>query len=283
MHHHAVLVVLQTQEMDLEERKGENGKLFIRHSTFSVKPSTLNVQHRIMENIENIQLNTKEEVVARAQELAQAELPPEKNDVEQLKQLFYRYHNQALQQARQEYLEQGGDPAAYVPVMDPQEETFRQAMQTIRERRAAEQLRIQEERADNLQRKTAILEQIQQLATTPEEAGAHFEQFKQLQQNWKEIGPVARKQSDAVWKRFRAACDHFFENKSKHFDKVDEAYGENLALTNMHTCMSVLDSLPSRFITDSKLGNRWLIVSNSFCQCSSLMVYPLAISDLRNK
>mgnify|MGYP003392779723 CR=1 FL=1 len=73
-----------------------------------------------MENTENIQLNTKEEVVARAQELAQAELIPEKADVEQLKQLFYRYHNQALQQARQEYIEQGGDPATYVPVMDPQ-------------------------------------------------------------------------------------------------------------------------------------------------------------------
>ena len=41
-----------------------------------------------MENIENIQLNTKEEVVARAQELAQAEIIPEKGDVEMLKQLF---------------------------------------------------------------------------------------------------------------------------------------------------------------------------------------------------
>lgn len=50
-----------------------------------------------------------------------------------------------------------------------------------------------------------------------------------LQKEWKEIGPVARKQSDQVWKRFRAACDHFFENKSRHFDKVDEKYEGNLA------------------------------------------------------
>ena len=51
-----------------------------------------------------------------------------------------------------------------------------------------------------------------------------------LQKQWKEIGPVARKQSDLVWKRFRAACDHFFEKKSQHFEKVDEKHEGNLAL-----------------------------------------------------
>lgn len=187
-----------------------------------------------MENLENIQFTTKEEVVARAQELAQAESIPEKGDVEQLKQLFYRFHNQALQQARQEFLEQGGDPAAYVPVMDPQEETFRQAMQSIRERRAAEQLRIQEERAENLQRKTAILEQIQQLATTPEEAGAHFEQFKQLQQAWKEIGAVPAEQSTEVWKNYQLYTEQYYDLLKLGHEMRDYDFRKNLEIkTNL--------------------------------------------------
>lgn len=183
-----------------------------------------------MENIENIQLNTKEEVVTRAQELAQAELIPEKADVEQLKQLFYRYHNQALQQARQEYIEQGGDPAAYVPVMDPQEETFRQAMQAIRERRAAEQLRLQEERAENLQRKTAILEQIQQLTTTPEEVGANFDQFKQLQQAWKEIGAVPAEQSTEIWKNYQLYTEQFYDLLKLGHEMRDYDFRKNLEI-----------------------------------------------------
>ena len=225
MHNAAVLVVLQTQEVDLTngKRKGENGKLFVNRSSF-------NVQNRIMENIENIQLNTKEEVVARAQELAQAELIPEKADVEQLKQLFYRYHNQALQQARQEYIEQGGDPATYVPVMDPQEETFRQAMQAIRERRAAEQLRLQEERAENLQRKTAILEQIQQLTTTPEEVGANFDQFKQLQQAWKEIGAVPAEQSTEIWKNYQLYTEQFYDLLKLGHEMRDYDFRKNLEI-----------------------------------------------------
>ena len=183
-----------------------------------------------MENIENIQLTTKEEVVAHAQELAQSENIPERSELEHLKQLFYRYQNQALQQARQEYLEQGGDPALYVPVMDPAEETFRQAMQTIRERRAAVQLRIQEERANNLERKQAILEQIQQLASTPEDAGANFEQFRQLQQTWKTIGPVPAEQSTEIWKTYQLYTEKFYDLLKLGHEMRDYDFRKNLEL-----------------------------------------------------
>jgi len=49
-----------------------------------------------------------------------------------------------------------------------------------------------------------------------------------LQKRWKEIGPVPRKHSEEVWRRFRGACDWFFENKSKHFSQVDNQYVVNL-------------------------------------------------------
>ena len=49
-----------------------------------------------------------------------------------------------------------------------------------------------------------------------------------LQKQWKETGPVPRKQSEILWKRFRNACDTFFENKSKHFSTIDTQYSDNL-------------------------------------------------------
>ena len=51
-----------------------------------------------------------------------------------------------------------------------------------------------------------------------------------LQARWKEVGPVARRHSDAIWKRFRAACDKFFERKTQHFASVDSQHEENLKL-----------------------------------------------------
>ena len=49
-----------------------------------------------------------------------------------------------------------------------------------------------------------------------------------LQKEWKKIGPVPRKNSDKIWKRFRAACDHFFNKKSEYFSNIDEVEKENL-------------------------------------------------------
>jgi len=56
------------------------------------------------------------------------------------------------------------------------------------------------------------------------------QQFIDIQKRWKEVGPIPRKSSDAVWKRFRAACDYFFERKSLHFSDIDGEQGENLKL-----------------------------------------------------
>ena len=51
-----------------------------------------------------------------------------------------------------------------------------------------------------------------------------------LQARWKQVGPVARRHSDAIWKRFRAACDKFFERKAAHFSSLDNEQEENLRL-----------------------------------------------------
>jgi len=80
---------------------------------------------------------------------------------------------------------------------------------------------------DNLDKKIALCEQAEALRDSNDWKKT-TDQLINLQKKWKEIGPVARKQSDLVWKRFRAACDAFFESKSKHFSTVDESYEVNL-------------------------------------------------------
>ncbi len=49
-----------------------------------------------------------------------------------------------------------------------------------------------------------------------------------LQKEWKDVGPVSRKQSDKVWKRFRAACDHFFNKKSEYYSNIEQEFDKNL-------------------------------------------------------
>ena len=81
----------------------------------------------------------------------------------------------------------------------------------------------------NLALKTELCAEAETLAMSEDWKRATDELIA-LQARWKEVGPVARRHSDAIWKRFRAACDKFFERKAQHFASVDSQHEENLKL-----------------------------------------------------
>ena len=76
----------------------------------------------------------------------------------------------------------------------------------------------------NLEKKVALCEQAEALATSTEWKKA-TDQFIALQKQWKEIGAVPRKKADALWKRFRAACDQFFAERDKNAKPENDYYG----------------------------------------------------------
>ncbi len=106
-------------------------------------------------------------------------------------------------------------------------ERFREACNRFFELKRAYYAGMKGEMEQNLQLKNELCEQAEALSQS-EEWKRTTDELIALQARWKEIGPVARRHSDAVWKRFRAACDSFFARKSAHFATVDDAYAQNL-------------------------------------------------------
>ena len=86
---------------------------------------------------------------------------------------------------------------------------------------------VKSEMEHNLQLKNEICAQAEALQNS-EEWKKTTDELIALQARWKQIGAVSRRHSDAVWKRFRAACDRFFERKAAHFAGVDGEHEENL-------------------------------------------------------
>ena len=80
---------------------------------------------------------------------------------------------------------------------------------------------------DNLSKKIDLCEKAEALKDN-DDWKKTSEAFIDLQKQWKEIGPVSRKKSEQVWKRFRAACDAFFDNRDKHFGSMNSEQNENL-------------------------------------------------------
>ena len=77
---------------------------------------------------------------------------------------------------------------------------------------------------ENLEKKMSLIEQAEALKSSTEWKKA-TDQFINLQKQWKEIGAVPRKKSEQLWKRFRAACDEFFENRDKQSKPENDFYG----------------------------------------------------------
>jgi hypothetical protein len=106
-------------------------------------------------------------------------------------------------------------------------ERFRAACDAFFEAKRGFYNQLKGEMELNLALKTEICEAAEALATS-DDWRATSDALIGLQHKWREIGPVPRRHSDAVWKRFRAACDAFFERKSSHFSDVEGGYKENL-------------------------------------------------------
>lgn len=106
-------------------------------------------------------------------------------------------------------------------------ERFRAACDRFFELKREFYEQLKAEMDNNLQLKTEICEQAESMQES-EQWKKTTDELIALQKRWREIGPVPRRYSDAIWKRFRAACDKFFERKSAHFSSIDAQYEENL-------------------------------------------------------
>lgn len=83
-------------------------------------------------------------------------------------------------------------------------------------------------RNENLKKKSELCEKAEKFSLQPIEWLKITNEIKSLQDQWKQIGPVPDRNNDAVWKRFRTACDSFFEKKSGHFASQVEEQKTNL-------------------------------------------------------
>lgn len=114
---------------------------------------------------------------------------------------------------------------------------------------------IKEEQTENYQKKLAICVEAEALQDDTNWKRT-TEKLINLQKEWKNIGTVPRKYSDAVWKRFRKACDKFFEAKSQHFKNLVKLEVENAKLKT-----ELIEEIKSADFDDNKSENMELIKS----------------------
>lgn len=188
---------------------------------------------------------SKQEVLERVKEIARNEDKPDKDEVEHLKSSFYRFHIAEREKRQKDYLEAGGDPEKYQILPDDDEEAFKAEMQIIKEKRAKAFQEQEAEKQANLQRKLDIIEKIKAMATSPEEANKNYNEFKELQKEFKEIKSVPPEKANEVWRNYQLYVEQFYDLLNLNREAREYDFKKNLeAKTKLCEEAEALDKAP---------------------------------------
>jgi hypothetical protein len=173
---------------------------------------------------------TKQEVLDRVKEIAHGEEAPKKDEVEYLKTAFYKLHIAEREAKLKEFLEAGGDPETYQVVPDEDEEVFKAEMGIIKERRQQLFREQEAEKEENLKKKLDIIERIKAMLTTPEEANKAFQDFKALQQEWKDIKNVPAEHANELWRNYQLYVEQFYDLLKLNSEAREYDFKKNLEI-----------------------------------------------------
>lgn len=173
---------------------------------------------------------TQEEVVARVKELAEADAPAEKQELDALKQAFYKIHKANVAAARAQFIENGGESEAFLPAPNVLEDDFKAAMNVIKQKRAELQAELDRQKEENLQKKQEILERIKVLSATPEEANQAYKEFKELQNQWKELTLVPAEKANELWKTYQLYVEQYYDQLKLNNEFREYDFKKNLEI-----------------------------------------------------
>ena len=173
---------------------------------------------------------SKKEVIERMKEIAHNDDSPKKDEIDYLKTAFYKLHFAEREAEMKAYIEAGGDPESYKVLPDADEEEFKAEMSIIKEKRAKIFLEQEQEKQTNLKKKLDIIEKIKAMITSPDEANKSYQEFKKLQQEWKEIKLVPAEKANELWRNYQLYVEQYYDLLKLNSEAREYDFKKNLEI-----------------------------------------------------
>jgi len=178
---------------------------------------------------------SKEDVIARLQEINLQEEPADKAELDTLKQTFYRLRNAEVEAARKAFEEEKGATEGFVTPKDDLETQFKDIMNSIKEKRNALKAEEEQEKEANLEKKLAIIERMKVLADSPEDANKAYTEFKALQNEWNEIKNIPSNKVNELWKNYQLYSEKIYDLIKLNNEFREYDFKKNLEI-KLHLC-----------------------------------------------
>jgi len=155
---------------------------------------------------------TKEQLVERLKELLQGEqIPNIKKEVDIIKATFYKKHRAETEEEKKKFINEGGDPEQFTPAKDALELELKDLLKKYKEKKSSYNKQIEDKKQDNLQKKYEVIDELKNLINKKESLGQTFKEFRELQQRWKDIGPIPQNKVKDLWGTYHHHVEKFYD------------------------------------------------------------------------
>lgn len=173
---------------------------------------------------------TKEEILNRLQALVDAPIETVRGEVESLKQAYYKIRRSEVDELRKAFVEQGGDEKDFTAPEDTQENFLKELLGSYKEKKAAYLAEEEKQKAENYEIKLQLIEQLKMLCESQDDFNKLYNEFKDIQQKWKEIKLVPEEHANELWKEYQTYSEAFYDLIKINNQFRDYDFKKNLEL-----------------------------------------------------
>lgn len=173
---------------------------------------------------------TKEEILNRLQALVDAPIETVRGEVESLKQAYYKIRRNEVDELRKAFVEQGGDEKDFTAPEDTQENFLKELLGSYKEKKAAYLAEEEKQKAENYEIKLQLIEQLKMLCESQDDFNKLYNEFKDIQQKWKEIKLVPEEHANELWKEYQTYSEAFYDLIKINNQFRDYDFKKNLEL-----------------------------------------------------
>lgn len=173
---------------------------------------------------------TKEEILNRLQTLVDAPIETVRGEVESLKQAYYKIRRNEVDELRKAFVEQGGDEKDFTAPEDTQENFLKELLGSYKEKKAAYLAEEEKQKAENYEIKLQLIEQLKMLCESQDDFNKLYNEFKDIQQKWKEIKLVPEEHANELWKEYQTYSEAFYDLIKINNQFRDYDFKKNLVL-----------------------------------------------------
>ncbi|MBQ3960965.1 MAG: DUF349 domain-containing protein [Muribaculaceae bacterium] len=204
---------------------------------------------------------SKDELVAHLQWMVEQPVDSVKDAVLQLKAAFFALRKDELAKEKEAFVAAGNDEAAFVPAEDADELKVKDLLNELKEKKAEFNAAQDAIKLANLEKKQAIIEQIFEITSDPDNVNRQYNKVQQLQQEFKALGEVPAPNVTEIWKKYQVVVEKFYDLLKMNKELRDYDFKKNLEI-KQQLCLDAeqLDELPDvvdAFKQLQALHNSW--------------------------